>query len=258
AAEQIAAALRRVPRLPRVDVIITGRGGGSLEDLWPFNEEVVARAIFECPIPVVSAVGHEIDVSIADLVADRRALTPSEAGELVVPLRSEVEADLRELRDRLVHGLQQRAQRARLTLDALASRRVFTHPLQRIHDLMTRLDDLSDAMRRAVQRRAASARQTLTAAATALQALSPLRVLQRGYTVTCRSADGQPSDELGRGGELGEVIRETSQVAIGDAIITHLARGRITSRVEAIASETQIAPPEPIVPTCQTESESDV
>ena len=90
AAEEIAAALRSVHRIPQCDVVITGRGGGSLEDLWAFNEEIVARAIYECPIPVISAVGHEIDISISDLVADRRALTPSEAGELVVPLRVEI------------------------------------------------------------------------------------------------------------------------------------------------------------------------
>src|SRR5690606_4968019 len=90
AAPKIAAALRNVHRLPDVDVVITGRGGGSLEDLWAFNEEIVARAIFDCPVPVVSAVGHEIDVTIADLVADRRALTPSEAAELVVSNAAEL------------------------------------------------------------------------------------------------------------------------------------------------------------------------
>lgn len=90
AAQEIAAALRNVHRLPEVDVVICGRGGGSLEDLWAFNEEVVARAIAACQLPVISAVGHEIDVTIADLVADVRALTPSEAGERVVPDRAEV------------------------------------------------------------------------------------------------------------------------------------------------------------------------
>src|SRR5580693_511566 len=101
AAPAIAAGLRAAARLPRVDVIIAGRGGGSLEDLWAFNEEVVARAIFSCPIPVVSAVGHEIDVTIADLVADKRALTPSEAGELVVPERADVLSDLGHLAVRM-------------------------------------------------------------------------------------------------------------------------------------------------------------
>src|SRR5262249_15184485 len=94
AAEQIARALRAVHCLPGVEVAIAGRGGGSPEDLWAFNEEVVARAIYDCQIPVVSAVGHEIDVTVADLVADVRALTPSEAGERVVPHRDEVRAEL--------------------------------------------------------------------------------------------------------------------------------------------------------------------
>jgi len=94
AAPEIAAAFQSLAKIPDVDVVITGRGGGSLEDLWAFNEEVVARAIFACPIPVVSAVGHEIDVTIADLIADRRALTPSEAAELVVPQRTEILSEL--------------------------------------------------------------------------------------------------------------------------------------------------------------------
>ena len=126
AAEEIAKALRSVHKIPNVDVVITGRGGGSLEDLWAFNEEVVARAISECPIPVISAVGHEIDVSISDLVADRRALTPSEAGELVVPLRSEVLRELMQRQNQLTTGLRERSQRARLQLEAISSRRVFS------------------------------------------------------------------------------------------------------------------------------------
>jgi exodeoxyribonuclease VII large subunit len=228
AAPQIAAALRFVPRIPHVDVIITGRGGGSLEDLWPFNEEVVARAIYDSPIPVISAVGHEIDVSISDLVADRRALTPSEAAEIVVPLRSEVLADLQRLRDRLISALRQRAQRARLTLDGLATRRIFVRPLQRIHDLITRLDELDDRMRRAMRRRSERARQTVTGLASSLEALSPLKVIQRGYSVTCRPA------ALNSDGRLGEVIRSAAQLEIGDPIVTHLSKGRVTSRVEEL------------------------
>ncbi len=233
AAEKIAAAIRYVGGLPDVDLIITGRGGGSLEDLWAFNEEVVARAIFECPIPVISAVGHEIDVSIADLVADRRALTPSEAGELAVPLRSEVESELRRLRDRLVHALRQRAVRARMAVDALASRRVFTHPLERVHELATRLDELDERLQRAVQLRLATARQSVAAVAASLQALSPLHVLQRGYSVTCL-ADAQNTTTPHT------ALREASQVEVGDAIITHLWKGRITSRVEAVDADASL------------------
>ena len=135
AAGQIAAALRRVHTIPRVDVVICGRGGGSLEDLWAFNEETVARAIHACHVPVISAVGHEVDVTIADLVADRRALTPSEAAELVVPLESDVRMELDQIRQRLMSSLRQQTQQARMRLDSLASRRCFTRPLDRIHDL---------------------------------------------------------------------------------------------------------------------------
>ena len=235
AAPQIAAALRFVSNIPDVDVIITGRGGGSLEDLWPFNEEVVARAIYESPIPVISAVGHEIDVSISDLVADRRALTPSEAAELVVPLRGEVLTDLHRSRDRLVSALRQRAERARLTLDALAARRVFQRPLQRIHDLTTRVDELDNRIRRAIRRRTERAQQTVAGLSGSLEALSPLKVLQRGYSVTCRPA---PSDS---DASFGELIRSAEQLEIGDPIVTHLSKGRVTSRVESLDPDAELA-----------------
>jgi len=134
AAPEIAAAIGALARLPHVDVVITGRGGGSLEDLWAFNEESVARAIFHCPIPVVSAVGHEVDVTIADLVADKRALTPSEAGELVVPQRAEVLSDLEHLATRMRSALQHGLRRRGLLVDALAASRALARPLEIIHD----------------------------------------------------------------------------------------------------------------------------
>ncbi|MSR57307.1 MAG: exodeoxyribonuclease VII large subunit [Planctomycetaceae bacterium] len=222
AAAQIAAALRSVHRIPQVDVVIAGRGGGSLEDLWAFNEEIVARALFECPIPVVSAVGHEIDVTIADLVADRRALTPSEAGELVVPHRDEVLADLARLTQRLMQGLRSRSAAARAQLDALASRRVLTRPLERLHDESRRLDELDLRMQRALKQRVERARQQLAANSAALSALSPLKVLERGYSVTHR-------------GDTGAVVRSADQVAPGETIRTRLHSGEVLSRVEQIA-----------------------
>lgn len=218
AAEQIAAALRSVHRIPDVDVVIAGRGGGSLEDLWAFNEEIVARAIYECRIPVVSAVGHEVDVTIADLVADRRALTPSEAGELVVPHRDEVAAELNRLRQRLIHGLRSQADSARMQLDAVASRRIFARPLERLHDAARGLDEIDLRLQRAIRLRLDRSRQQLAAVSGALGALSPLKVLERGYSVTRRVDNG-------------EILRAAEQVQIGDEIETRLQSGRVFSRV---------------------------
>lgn len=223
AAEQIAAALRSVHLIPDVDVVIAGRGGGSLEDLWAFNEEVVARAIFECRVPVVSAVGHEIDVTIADLVADRRALTPSEAGELVVPHRDETVAELNRLRQRLLHGLRSQAESARIRLDALASRRVFSRPLERLHDAARGLDEIDLRLKRAIRQRLDRSRQQLAATSGALGALSPLQVLERGYSVTRRVDDG-------------EILRSADQVQTGDEIETRLQSGRVVSRVERVGT----------------------
>jgi exodeoxyribonuclease VII large subunit len=224
AAEQIAAALRSVHRLPRVDVVIAGRGGGSLEDLWTFNEEIVARAIFDCKIPVVSAVGHEIDVTVADLVADVRALTPSEAGELVVPFREEVRAELLRLQQHLLQALRSRAATARARLEALSSRRVLTRPVERLHELARRIDELELRARRAIAHRLILVREQLAAAGGRLEALSPLKVLERGYSVT-------------RLVESGVVIRSSEQVHAGDLLETLLQSGKVTSRVEAAPTE---------------------
>ncbi len=221
AAGQIAAALRQVHTIPRVDVVICGRGGGSLEDLWAFNEEVVARAIYDCRVPVVSAVGHEVDVTIADLVSDRRALTPSEAAELVVPLESDVRMELDLIRQRLVGSLRQQTQRARLRLDSLADRRCLARPLDRIHELSRRLDELEGRLKRSGKQAIDSARQTLQSLVSSLNALSPLAVLDRGYSLTKRVSDG-------------ELVRDASMLAVGDQISTLLSSGSIISEVRSI------------------------
>jgi exodeoxyribonuclease VII large subunit len=221
AAGEIAAALRCLPRLPGVDVVITGRGGGSLEDLWAFNEEVVARAIVECPIPVVSAVGHEVDVTIADLVADQRALTPSEAGEIVVPQRAEVLSELEHLGSRMKSAMQNGLRRRGLLVDALAGARALARPLEVVHDRERKIDELSDRLRRGIRQQVERARRRLEAIGGTIDALSPLKVLGRGYSLTRREATG-------------EILRQASDVRIGERIETRLARGRLTSVVDGV------------------------
>ncbi len=190
AAAEIAAALEAVPRLPGVDVVITGRGGGSLEDFWAFNEEVVARAIYECPVPVVSAVGHEVDVTIADLIADKRALTPSEAGEIVVPDRAEVLSDLEHLGSGLRSALAEQ-----FASTGTVGRRAGRHrgPWRgRWNSCMIAngtIDELSDRLRRAIRRQVERARHRLEAIGGTIDALSPLKVFSRGYSLSRHEGD---------------------------------------------------------------------
>jgi exodeoxyribonuclease VII large subunit len=219
AAQEVAAALQLLNRLGQVDVIIVGRGGGSVEDLWAFNEECVAQAIFYSRIPVVSAVGHEIDLTIADLVADRRALTPSEAAELVTPNRWEIVEGLRGLAGQLRAALWQRLELARGRLLDLAQRRAFRLPLERVRDGERRVDELGERLRRAVRLRLDRAREALGAQAAQLESLSPLNVLGRGYSLTRREADQV-------------VVRHVDQVRPGDRLVTYVQHGRIVSRVE--------------------------
>jgi exodeoxyribonuclease VII large subunit len=220
AAGEIAAAIRAVNRLaPAVDVIVVGRGGGSMEDLWCFNEEPVVRAIFGSQIPVVSAVGHEIDVTLSDLVADVRALTPSEAAERVVPAEDEVLAALKKLGQQLDRGVASRLMQARARLDALGERRVLRRPLDMLRDWARRVDELDLRAGRAVQNHLQRHRDRLAALAARLESLSPLAVLARGYTVTSRVDDRQ-------------VIRDSRRLAPGDRIETRFAEGRAISRIE--------------------------
>jgi exodeoxyribonuclease VII large subunit len=233
AAQEIAAAVRLLNRLrERPDVVILGRGGGSAEDLWAFNEEIVAQAIHESSIPVVSAVGHEIDLTVADLVADRRALTPSEAAELVVPDREELLEGLRGLEGRLRDVLAARLQGAWQRLQDLAGRRAFRLPLERVRDLEHRLDDWEARLGRALRQRLVLARQGVQALAARLETLSPLNVLGRGYSLTRKAADRT-------------VIRTSDQVAVGDRLVTMLQRGRVVSRVEATEAA-EDRPPLPV------------
>ncbi len=219
AADEIARALKLVHRIPDVDVVITGRGGGSLEDLWCFNTEKVARAIAGCRLPVISAVGHEIDISIADLVADRRALTPSEAGELVVPSAQELRDTLEHTAQRMRQVLRNRVERMRLKLSAIEARSVIQRPVSLVDQRRMDCEQLGERSLNAVRLLVERRRQKLAAVSAALHALSPLQVLSRGFSLTQR-ADGT-------------IVRAADSVEIGEMIVTRLKEGTIQSRVEA-------------------------
>ena len=224
AAEKIARGIRLLPELEGVDVAIVGRGGGSLEDLWPFNEEVVARAIAACPIPIISAVGHEIDVSISDLVADRRALTPSESGEIVVPDAAELLGEIAQIERRLRRVLENRLESAGDRLESLSGRPVLADPLRQLAQLRSRIEDDGQRLTRAGAARLLRGDTALTRLAATLDALSPLKVLSRGYSITSDAATGL-------------VIQQASAVSVGALIETRLQSGRLMSRVEQ-ASDT--------------------
>jgi exodeoxyribonuclease VII large subunit len=221
AAAEIAAAIETVNRLGPIDCIVVTRGGGSMEDLWAFNEERVVRAIVASRIPVISAIGHEIDVTLSDLAADVRALTPSEAAELVAPAAEELVADLRQVERRLAAALRSRAESSRARLEAIARHTVFRRPFQRIFELGRRLDELDVRTLRAIRGVLRHARQQTDTAAGRLESLSPLAVLGRGYSLTQRTADGQ-------------LIRTATELSPGQQITTRFARGQTISRVEQV------------------------
>jgi exodeoxyribonuclease VII large subunit len=224
AVPEVVAALAALNRLRPadgvpIDLLILGRGGGSLEDLWTFNEEAVAEAIVASRIPVVTGIGHEDDLTIADMVADKRCLTPSDAATQTVPDRAKVLEWLESLEDRLRAKLLSQLETARTKLDELAARRCFRLPLERVRDEERRLDDWLGRLDRAARQRLEQARQRLDAAAGRLESVSPLNVLARGYSLTRKDSEK-------------DVLRTTEHVRPGDILVTQLHRGRIVSRVE--------------------------
>jgi exodeoxyribonuclease VII large subunit len=225
-AGEIAAAVRALNQLHAaeglaIDVVIVGRGGGSLEDLWAFNDEQVADAIFASRIPVISAVGHEIDFTISDMVADHRALTPSHAITDLTPDLAELLAGLDELQRQLAERMARRMEFLRQRVQSLAERRTFRNPLDRVRELERRLDDFDGRLRRAVTLPVEKGRNQIASAASRLESLSPLNVLSRGYSMTFASSGG--------------LIHDAANIEIGDHVRTRLAVGEFVSRIEEIA-----------------------
>jgi exodeoxyribonuclease VII large subunit len=221
AAEEIARAIATLNQVPDIDVLIVGRGGGSLEDLWAFNEEVVARAIYASRAPVISAVGHEIDFTIADFVADRRALTPTDAGQIVLPRWQDLVEDLEERRLRLARGLRRALDLARSRMDLAARGLAALQPIHQIRLHQQHLDDLAQRAAVAMAHTLATARQRLAAAQGQLDTLSPLAVLNRGYSIT--TADDR-------------ILTDARDAPPGTRITTRLARGRLDSTVSQTQS----------------------
>ena len=217
AAAEIAAAIRWASLHRVADLIITGRGGGSMEDLWAFNEEAVARAIYDAEIPVISAVGHEPDVTIADFVADLRAATPSNAAELAVPDQNEVASALMGLGERLEGSLRRRLQGERQRLDRLAGSRAMTRPDAYFQDKRLLLDYQGRRLSHGLAASVAGQRERFARLAAALDALSPLKVLGRGYAIA-RKEDGR-------------VIASAADAVPGEDFTLRLADGELPCRV---------------------------
>ena len=218
AAEEIAAAIRWANWQQVADLIITGRGGGSMEDLWAFNEEVVARAIYHSEIPVISAVGHQPDVTISDFVADLRAATPSNAAELAVREQEGVYGMLESWQGRMTQAMEQRLGRYRRELDRLAKSRAMTEPASYFHTKRLLLDYQSSRLTHGMERTLSGQRERLGRAAAALDAMSPLKVLGRGYAIAQT--------------EEGRVLSSVEHAAPGDRFSLRLADGTLDCRVD--------------------------
>ena len=215
---EIAGALRYANKWKVADLIITGRGGGSIEDLWAFNDERVARAIYASDLPVISAVGHEPDVTISDFVADARASTPSNAAEIAVPDRQELRRRLDALSARMEQGEQKRVKALRERYAALARSRVLRDPMAFIDDKRLLLDYTQRKLSALAQAQTAQRAQRFASLAASLDALSPLKVLGRGYAV---ARD-----------ENGNILRAAEEVSTGEKIEVLLGQGSLMCTVD--------------------------
>ncbi|MFV1974822.1 MAG: exodeoxyribonuclease VII large subunit [Candidatus Scalindua sp.] len=221
AAQEIAEAITELNNYTDIDVIITGRGGGSLEDLWAFNEEIVARSIYNSRIPIISAVGHEIDITIADLVADKRALTPSEAGELVVPRKDLLIEKTEKFKARLLQSLTGKLRLSKEKLVRIANSYAMRQPFDRLNRWQQRLDEFVQRLNLNITHALNTEREKLSGIAGKLESLSPLNVLKRGYTITTRLEDNKS-------------LRDIKDLSKGDKVKTNLSKGSIISEILSV------------------------
>ena len=220
---EIAGAIRYANEFKVADLIITGRGGGSIEDLWAFNDERVARAIYASELPVISAVGHEPDVTISDYVADLRASTPSNAAELAVPDMREVAEQLQGMEIRSAQSMAKRLTQLRERLSGYASKRVMTAPSVLIDNRRMELDMSRERLVSVMERGITARRHGYVRLASALDAMSPLRVLTRGYAIA--------SDDTGA------VVKSTAQLRVGDSVTLRVADGSVGCTVNTVTPD---------------------
>lgn len=217
---EIAAAIRYANRYRVADLIITGRGGGSIEDLWAFNDERVAYAIAESEIPVISAVGHEPDVTISDFVADLRAATPSNAAELAVPDQLELRQQLDAKRSLLLTLMQKKLKQERQAVSSLASARSLRSPINYLNDQRLRLDYTHRRLGAASTALLNQNREQFVRLTAKLDAMSPLKVLGRGYSVTLN--------------ENGQLVKSVKAVKCGDSLTVRMSDGKLTAQVQEV------------------------
>ncbi len=218
AAVDIVKGIRELNRLAGFDAIILARGGGSLEDLWAFNEEAVARAIAGSAIPIISAIGHEVDYTISDFVADLRAPTPSAAAEIISLHREETSARVATYFQRMTHLVRSQLQEGSRRLETIRGRYGFQRPADLLLTLGQRIDELSERIIRSENYLLDKFRKTWESLGRHLSGLSPLAVLERGYSITFTGPEGK-------------VVKDAESVALDQTIVTRLARGELTSRI---------------------------
>ncbi len=220
---EICGAIRYVNRFALADLIITGRGGGSIEDLWAFNDERVAREIYHSVIPVISAVGHEPDVTISDFVADLRAATPSNAAELAAPDQTELRLMLENARAAMLQSVKRQLKLSRQRLESAGRSHVLQSPTAYVQDRRMLLDHLTKALSAACSGTLSKKRQRFAALSAGLDAMSPLKVLGRGYSVVT-----QPD---------GKVVRSVRQLSTGKSVVLRLSDGSAQATVNTVREE---------------------
>lgn len=222
AAPSLVRALKRAQSIKdRIDILIIGRGGGSLEELWAFNEETVARAIYSCPIPVISAVGHENDFTIADFVADQRAATPSAAAELATPESGELRKHIKQLENRILQRLERTIENHRWRLESIKQRPALLRPEDILSNRRQTIDFLRQKLLQYTRQAASERKERFNLQMEKLGSLNPLAILGRGYTV-CRRRRGK------------KIIKTVKILKAGDKLTITMVDGEVDCLVEGI------------------------